>query len=182
MKREFLEGLKLDADTIDRVMAENGKDIEREKTKNADRDDLKAQLDKANEALEKVKDFSPEQAKTEIEKYKSELETAKKESAAKIAQMETTARVTDYLSGKKFVNSLTHDAIASKMAESLSGDDSKGKSLDDIFGVLTKDQTNILADDRAPKPPVQGSMTDTSAKTADGVEAAFLKLNPNLKI
>lgn len=33
MKREFLEGLKLEASVIDQIMAENGKDIEREKQK-----------------------------------------------------------------------------------------------------------------------------------------------------
>ena len=47
MKREFLEGLGLEKEVIDKVMAENGKDIEAEKTKTknaeADRDRYKEQ-------------------------------------------------------------------------------------------------------------------------------------------
>ena len=35
MKREFLEGLNLESAVIDQIMAENGKDIEREKQKGA---------------------------------------------------------------------------------------------------------------------------------------------------
>ena len=33
MKRDFLEGLGLEKDVIDKVMAENGKDVEAEKAK-----------------------------------------------------------------------------------------------------------------------------------------------------
>ena len=49
MKREFLEGLELEKEVIDQIMAENGKDIEAEKAKTktaeADRDNYKEQLE-----------------------------------------------------------------------------------------------------------------------------------------
>ena len=45
MKRDFLEGLKLEADVIDKIMRENGKDIESVKAKYADYDDVKKQLE-----------------------------------------------------------------------------------------------------------------------------------------
>ena len=160
MKREFLEGLKLEAAVIDQIMAENGKDIEREKQKTLaaqeEAKETKAQLEKANKTLEGFADH--EQIKADVEKYKAEAETAKKEAAAKIASLERTAHVKDFLSGKKFVNDITRDAIAAKLTEQLSSEEAKGKSLDDLFAALTKDQKNILADDTAPAPPVQGSM------------------------
>ena len=72
MKREFLEGLKLEADVIDKIMAENGKDVNREKAKFADYDELKAQLEAANKTLDGFKDY--EAVKADVEKYKAESE------------------------------------------------------------------------------------------------------------
>lgn len=164
MKREFLEGLKLEATVIDQIMAENGKDIEREKQKTLTAQEAaketEGQLKKANETLEGFKDY--EQTKADVEKYKAEAETAKKEAAAKIASLERSAQVKDFLSGKKFVNDITRDALAAKLTEQLGSEEAKGKSLDDLFTALTKDKKNILADDTAPTPPVQGSMKGTS--------------------
>ncbi|MGP1430923.1 MAG: phage scaffolding protein, partial [Treponema sp.] len=146
------------------IMAENGKDIEREKQKTLTAQeaakDVAAQLEKANKTLEGFKDY--EETKATLEKYKAETETAKKEAAAKIASLERSAQVKDFLSGKKFVNDITRDALAAKLTEQLGSEEAKGKSLDDLFSTLTKDQKNILADDTAPAPPVQGSMKGTS--------------------
>jgi len=119
MKREFLEGLKLEATVIDQIMAENGKDIEREKQKTLtaqeEAKETKAQLEKANKTLEGFADH--EQIKADVEKYKAEADTAKKEAAAKIASLERAAHVKDFLSGKKFVNDITRDALAAKLTE-----------------------------------------------------------------
>ena len=160
MKREFLEGLNLEAAVIDQIMAENGKDIEREKQKTLaaqeDAKATKAQLEEANKTLEGFADH--EQIKADVGKYKAEAEKAKKEAAVKIASLERTAQVKDFLSDKKFVNDITRDALAAKLTEQLGSEEAKGKSLDDLFAALTKDQKNILADDTAPAPPVQGSM------------------------
>ena len=69
MNRDFLEGLKLDAATIDKIMAENGKDIEREKAKTAAAEqaarDTQAQLEKANKTLEGFADH--DQIKADVE-------------------------------------------------------------------------------------------------------------------
>ena len=84
MKREFLEGLNLEAAVIDQIMAENGKDIEREKQKTLAAQEetkaTKAQLEEANKTIEGFKDY--DQTKADVEKYKAEAETAKKEAAA----------------------------------------------------------------------------------------------------
>jgi len=44
MKRDFLEGLGVEAEVIDKIMKENGKDIEGAKAKFSDYDDIKKQL------------------------------------------------------------------------------------------------------------------------------------------
>lgn len=81
MKRKFLEDLGLDKEAIDKIMSENGADIERTKSEystiESERDSLKEQLEKANETIESVKDY--DQVKSEVSKYKEELENYKKE-------------------------------------------------------------------------------------------------------
>ena len=157
MKRDFLEGLNLDADVIDKIMAENGKDVQREKAKYADYDDLKTQLEAANKTIEKLQ----------------------KDSAAKIAAMERSAKVKDYLSGKKFVNDITREAIASKMGEVLGADESKGKNLDDIFAEITKDKADILKDETQPTPPIVPPMSGKNGKSDDDAQArAVMGLPP----
>ena len=59
MKTEFLKGLGLEQDVVDKIMAENGKDIAAEKAKTAkaesERDNFKDQLATATESLEKFR-------------------------------------------------------------------------------------------------------------------------------
>ena len=168
MKREFLEGLKLDAEIVDKIMAENGKDINKEKAKYADYDDLKSQLETANKTIEKFKDY--DQTKAEVEKYKAEFEKLQKESETKIATMERQAKVKEYLSSKKFVNDITRDAIAGKMGEMLGADESKGKNLDDIFAELTKGKQDILKDETQATPPIITEMGGKGGKSDDDAQ------------
>lgn len=177
MKRDFLENLGVPAEAIEKIMAENGKDIESTKAKFADYDDLKKQLETANGTLEKFKDY--DQTKADVEKYKAELKKSQEESTAKIAAMERSSKVKDFLSGKKFVNEITRDAIAAKMGEALGADTSKGKSLDDIFGELTKDKSDILKDENKPTPPTMPQMSGKGGQSDDDAQArAVMGLPP----
>ena len=89
MKRDFLEGLGLEKEAIDQIMAENGKDIEAEKTKTkateADRDRYKDQLDTTNEELEKFKDVKPEELQQTIADLRKQIKDKDDEYAAKEA-------------------------------------------------------------------------------------------------
>ncbi|MCQ2594825.1 MAG: phage scaffolding protein [Treponemataceae bacterium] len=175
MKRDFLEGLGLEADTIEKIMKENGKDVEREKAKFADYDDIKKQLETANSTLEKFKDY--DQTKADVEKYKAELEKSQKESAAKIEAMERSAKVGDFLTGKKFVNDITHNAIKSQLADMLADQKNAGKSIENLFDEITKDRTDLLKIENAPTPPVVPEMkgggnkgdSDAAARAAMGL-------------
>ena len=61
MKREFLKELELTDEVIDKIMAENGKDIEKHKTQaetvRAELDTVKGQLSEANKQIEGFKDL-----------------------------------------------------------------------------------------------------------------------------
>lgn len=89
MKTEFLKGLRLEQDVIDKIMAENGKDIAAEKAKTVkaegERDNFKEQLATATESLEKFKDVDPAAMQGEIDKLNQQLKDKDAEYAAREA-------------------------------------------------------------------------------------------------
>ena len=89
MKTEFLKGLGLEQDAIDKIMAENGKDIAAEKAMTTkaegERDNYKSQLETATESLEKFKDVDPTAMQGEIDKLNQQLKDKDAEYAAKEA-------------------------------------------------------------------------------------------------
>lgn len=92
MKREFLEELKLEKEVIDKIMAENGKDIEAEKqkltTKQTELDGLKTQLTEANKQIESFKGMDIEGIKKAADDWKAKAETAEAEAQKKIAELQ----------------------------------------------------------------------------------------------
>lgn len=83
MKTEFLKELGLEQAAIDKVMAENGKDIaaEQAKTKKAEgeRDNYKSQLDTAKESLGKFDGVDVEALKKQITDLQSDLKAKDEE-------------------------------------------------------------------------------------------------------
>lgn len=99
MKTEFLKGLGLEQDAIDKIMAENGKDIQAEKAKTAaaegERDNYKTQLDTAKEALTKFDGVNIDDLKGQIEKLQNDLKAKDDEYAAKEAERQFSDSVKD---------------------------------------------------------------------------------------
>lgn len=89
MKRDFLEGLKLEKDVIEQIMAEHKKELQAEQAKvaaaEADRDKYKEQLDTATAELGKFKDVKPEELQATIQKLQADLKAKDDEYAAKEA-------------------------------------------------------------------------------------------------
>ena len=179
MTRDFLKELGIADEAIDKIMAENGRNIEAAKAKYGDYDDIKAQLETAKATLEKFKDY--DQTKGEVAKWKAEYEKAVKEGEAKLRNVERQGLVKDYLGQKKFVNELTKEALSGKLLAALEKEESKGKSLDDLFKAATEGLENIIVDDNAPKPPTVPGMSGKPGNE-DGVLAAFKRNNPGIKI
>ena len=77
MKTEDLKALGLEQEVIDKVFALNGKDVEAEKTKakkaENERDNYKAQLDTAKEALSKFDGVNVDDLKGQITKLQGDL-------------------------------------------------------------------------------------------------------------
>lgn len=80
MKRKFLEDLGLDKEVINKIMDENGNDIEAEKTKAKEvTDNLQSQLDTVNESLKKFEGVDVEQLKSEISTLQTTLQSKEAE-------------------------------------------------------------------------------------------------------
>ena len=83
MKREYLEKLGLDKETIDKIMAENGKDIETEKSKIAAKEQeletIRDNLSKANETIESYKGMNIEEIQKSAEDWKTKYEGMEQE-------------------------------------------------------------------------------------------------------
>jgi len=160
MKREFLKGLELPDEVIEKIMSENGKDIENAKSKFADYEDLKKNLEEANKTIVSFGDVDA--IKADVEKWKSDFKKLQDESEAKIARMERQQKIKDFTNGKKFVNDFTRDFINEQLENALKDENSKGKSLDDILTDLTKDKANIFAEEKKPQAPNVADMKTSS--------------------
>lgn len=174
MKREELEAIGLTAEQIDAVMKANGSDINRERAKFADYDDVKKQLETANATIEGWKDYDA--IKADVAKYQQEAENAKKEAAAKVQQLEDKAKVKDFTSSKKFVNELTRDAINAQLYDAMNDAANKGKSLDDLLKALTDGKTDIFKNENAPTPPTVTTMTSQQQNNDDSAIRAVMGL------
>ena len=104
MKREFLTGLGIAEDVIDKIMAENGKDIEAAKAKYADYDALKAQLTEANGKIEEFGKLDFDGVKKMADDYKAKFEEAQAESKKQIEAIQFNHALENALSGAKAKN------------------------------------------------------------------------------
>lgn len=121
MKREFLEGLGLEKDAIDQIMAENGKDITREKNK---ADSVQSQLDAANQKLTGFEGVDVADLNGKVTAYEqqvaalqADLAAERAANAVKIGLIEAKAVDVDYLS-YKLTEKLKADGKTAELDES----------------------------------------------------------------
>ncbi len=156
MKRDFLKDLNLAEDVIDRIMKQNGEDIEAAKGNLAT---VKADLETANKKISgyetEIKNLKDTNATAEDWKQKFEdLEKANKEAAdsaaAEKADKELTDAITAVFGDKKFTSDYVRNGIIADMKTEIAKPENKGKGYNEIFETLTKDKEGIFAN---PNPP-----------------------------
>nr|DAO77685.1 MAG TPA: minor structural protein [Caudoviricetes sp.] len=118
MKRDFLKDLELTEEQIDKIMAENGKDIEKHKrdAENAKEklNGIQEQLNKANEEIESYKGMDIEGIKQSAEEWKTKYNTETQALNERLNKQEYEYAVKDYLSNFKFSSDLVKKAIISE--------------------------------------------------------------------
>lgn len=170
MKREYLKELGLAEDVIDKVMAENGKDINELKTAGTTAQttiaDLQKQICDRDKQLDTLKKSSGdnEALQQQITDLQAANETAQTEYEEKLEALKLESEIGEVLAAKAFVNDFTKDSIRAKMLETVKSSDSKGKSYADILAALTQGEDgkplpNIFTDAKPgnPPPPVNGT-------------------------
>lgn len=169
MKREFLKDLGLEADVIDKIMAEHGKTIEESKKKLADVEDLKSQIEEKDKTIKELSDQikdgkadakTIEELKAKVVDYeKAEDDRKRKELAAEHDRI-LTENITQAIGDVEFVNDITKDGIINQIKAELDKDANSGKSAKEIFEALTKDTEGILKNpqhDTLKIPPAGGA-------------------------
>lgn len=157
MKREFLKGFEgLSDEAIDKIMAENGKDIEAEKSKNTVlktenetlKNDKKSLEDKITELTDSAKDEADYKKQLEdLQKSIKEKEEADKQAKA---DAELTDAIVASFGDKKFTSDYVKNGLIADMKAEIAKPENKGKGYAKIFDVLTKDKDGIFAN---PNPP-----------------------------
>lgn len=89
MQRKFLEDLGLEKEIIDKIMDENGSDLEKAKAKlEAERDNYKSQLETAQNALKEFDGIDVKDLQGKINTLTNDLSEKEKEYQQRIADME----------------------------------------------------------------------------------------------
>ena len=128
MKREYLKELGLEDEIIDKVLAENGKDIEREKGKaeaaKADAENLKTQLADRDKDLEELKKNagSADEIKAQMDELKAKYDKDTESFKAQIAERDYSAAASAAITGANV-------KFSSKGAERAFRDELKAKGL-----------------------------------------------------
>lgn len=99
MQRKFLEDMGLEKDVIDRIMAENGSDINKTKEKlEAERDNYKSQLETAQETLKGFGGVDVKELQGKITQLTADLTAKETEYQQKLADRDFSDKLNDLIS------------------------------------------------------------------------------------
>ena len=184
MKREELKQIaELTDEQLDKIMAINGADVEKAKSKDTaletELKEKKADFDKLNTEFEALKtaNASGEDWKAKFEALQAENVAKEKQAEADRILAEKNAdiekRFAECVGDKKF----SHDAIKAdylkKFADALESEEYKGKGDVDIFHALTKDDATAFTGVTAVK--LQGGRPQGTGKYSSKEEIMAIK-------
>lgn len=153
MERKFLEGLGLEKDAIDKIMAENGKDIETHKAAVTAKD---AELTTTNDALKALQETVKKYDGKDPDKLENDLKALRQKYDADLSAAKLSSAVDLALTGAKAKNLTAAKALLKMDAISLDGEKITG--LDDQLKTITKENPFLFGEpDKNPPPPTPGS-------------------------
>jgi hypothetical protein len=138
MKREFLEGLGLEKEAIDKIMAENGADIEKQKQETTKVSEtltgVQAQLEDANKAIKGFEDLDVEGIKKAAQDWETKYNTDTENLKKQIDQKDYEHAAEAYLGNYKFTSDLAKKAVISEFNQKgFKFDDGKFLGADDFM-------------------------------------------------
>lgn len=180
MKREFLEALGIDKDVVDKIMTENGNDINKTKEKlEAERDNYKGQLETTQNALKEFEGVDVKELKGKIDTLTADLTAKETDYQTKLTDMEFNSKLESLITGSGAKNAKAVKALLD--LESIKSSKNQDTDLQTALEACKKDNEYLFGKDAPINNPV--ALTGGGApKTITGVEAMFLAKNPDIKI
>jgi hypothetical protein len=166
MKTEFLKSLNLSQEVIDKIMAENGKDIAVEQKK-ADKiiqerdsyklkaENLEIQVNDANTEIQKFKDMDIDGIKKAADDWKETAEKAKADADKQISQMKFDYALSAALTGAKAKNAKAVKALLDM--DGLKFNDGKIVGLDEQLAQIKTDNDYLFESDEPAPEFVKGT-------------------------
>lgn len=175
MKREFLEGLGLEKEKIDSIMAEHGKTVESHKSKQTELkeslDELQKQLDNRNKDLKdlKKKAEGSDELKTQLADLETKYNQDKADFDAKLKETQLSSALKLALAGK------VHDAdlvtgLIDKTKIELGEDGNVTKGLDEQIKTLQESKSFLFVPEN--KAPGIKGVTPPGGKEEPGGEVS----------
>lgn len=166
MKTEFLKSLNLSQEVIDKIMAENGKDIAVEQKKAEkvvqERDSyklkaesLETQVNDANTEIQKFKDMDIDGIKKAADDWKETAEKAKADADKQISQMKFDYALSAALTGAKAKNAKAVKALLDM--NGLKFNDGKIVGLDEQLAQIKADNDYLFESDEPAPEFVKGT-------------------------
>lgn len=180
MKREFLEALGIDKEIVDKIMTENGNDINKTKEKlEAERDNYKSQLETAQNALKEFEGVDVKELKGKIDTLTADLTAKETDYQTKLADMEFNSKLDSLITSSGARNAKAVKALLD--LESIKSSKNQDTDLQAALEACKKDNEYLFGKDAPINNPVALTGGGTP-KTVTGVEAMFLAKNPDIKI
>ena len=186
MKRQELEALGLEKEVIDGVMKLHGADIE---AKKSELETLKTQIEEKGKTIEELTeaskklDSTSEEVKTlqaKLDEYQETEAKRKEETELTQKEQEMKTRFESLLGDNKWADDDIASGRYNAFKDELNKPENKGKGDADIFEVVTKDRNCFVNPQREGlNLPPSGNVSNGSLS---GVEQAFLKRNPDIKM
>lgn len=188
MKTEFLKGLGIEDDAIAKIMAENGKDIEKEKAKAAD---LNSKLEEVNKKVssyeatisdlkksaEGNEDFKKKFEDLE-QKIAEERAAAEKKAKEEAEEADFSNRFKTVVGEQKWRDELTEKAVYSEFKTALKDEANKGKGDKDILEALTKDKGYFSDPSKTPGIFSRGTGSSAGSSADEAAVRAAMGLPP----
>ena len=173
--KKFLEDLGItDKETVDKIVAEYGNDIQTEKDA---AETLRTQLSEANTQIEGFKSMDVETIKKSAEDWEEKF----KKSEADRAAFEHKTKISGLVKGLKLKDDIYENYLTNALIEKeLKFEGDKLIGGDDVINAFRESHPDAFQTE--PIPPKFSYKTGGDGGSPGGVEAAFMARNPVLKI
>ena len=173
MNKEFLKGLGLEDEVIDKVFAENGKDV------NAAKDEVNTLKTELENAKNKIGEYETEignlkdslgdaeKLQKKIDDLEADINARKQADEAAATEKALKGRFDTVCGEAKFLNDFTRNGLFDEFKAALSDEKYTGKADTDIYKAITEGKENIFMPDGG----IPGVVSSTSGGGSSATDA-----------